>query len=438
MDWFPGPALPTSWGSTVVKKKPVRSSTARSRLPSPAPGPWGPDLRRAQCLLMQLLAIPGRSGQEGPVAQFIQQQLRQAGAPASAIRFDHAHRQSRHGGSVGNMVFRLSGTLRAPRRLLMAHMDTVPLCEGAKPVVRGSRVVPADKNTALGADDRAGVAVVLTAALEILRRNLPHPPLTFLFSVQEELGLFGARHAQLNLLGQPALAFNFDGGSPEKITVGATGGYRLDIRVRGRAAHAGNAPQHGVSAIAIAALAIARLQQQGWHGLIERNGRQGTSNVGVIRGGDATNVVTPLAEVRAEARSHDPAFRQQIIDAIHRAFQTAAQEVKNAEGQHGEVEIDGRLDYESFRLEKDEPCVQAAQAALRSIGSEPLLALTNGGLDANWMTVRGIPTVTLGCGQINPHTTEEQLDLDRFRQACRVGLLLATGREADDLASGDE
>jgi len=390
-----------------------------------APQPPEPDLQRAQGLVLEMMAIPGRSGHERLVAEWIVQRLREAGAPRAAIRFDDAHRKSLHGGEIGNLIFRLPGTLRASRRLLMAHLDTVPLCEGARPVVRGHRVLPADPATALGADDRAGAAVVLNTALEILHRKLTHPPLVFCWTVQEELGMFGARHLRLSLLGRPRLAFNFDGGSPEKITIGATGGFRMEIRIQGIASHAGNAPEQGVSAIAIAALAIAELHKTGWHGRIEKGGRFGTSNVGAIHAGEATNVVTPQADIRAEARSHDPAFRRRIVRAIQQAFCKAARLVRNVQGRHGKVKIQGRLDYESFRLSPDEPCVVAAAGAVRSAGAEARLAITDGGLDANWMTARGIPTVTLGCGQVNPHTTDERLALDEFRQACRIALRLA-------------
>ena len=422
----------------MKKKQTPRSKT--STRPSPRRSSsrkrFGPDRRQAEALVVKLMAIPGTSGREGEVVHFIRRQLLEAGAPADAIQCDQAHRRSPHPGEIGNLVFRLPGTARAARRLFMAHLDTVPLCAGVKPVIRGRFVVPADRNTALGADDRGGVAVVLATALEILRKKLPHPPLTFLWTVQEETGLHGARHARLGILGNPRLAFNFDGGSPEKLTVGATGGYRMEIRVEGLASHAGGAPEKGVSAIAIASLAIAELQREGWHGRISKAGRCGTSNVGVIRGGEATNVVTPHVELRAEARSHDPAFRRQIVRTIERAFQRAARSVRNSEGICGRVDVDGRLDYEAFRLDDDEPCVLAAEAAVRSAGVRPVRALSNGGVDANWMTARGIPTVTLGCGQANVHTTNERLDLDQFHQACAIALRLATGSEQGDSPGG--
>ncbi len=384
-------------------------------------------LAGAERLVMQLLSLPGRSGQEGQVMEFIARQLRQAGLPEELIRFDKAHQRSPHGGEVGNLIVRLPGTMAGPRRLLTAHVDTVPLCQGARPVRRGKWIVPADRHTALGADDRSGTAALLATALEIIKRRLPHPPLVFLWTVQEEVGLYGARNVALGMLGKPRLAFNFDGSSPEKVTIGATGGYRMDIAIYGKASHAGNAPEAGVSALVIAALAIARLQAEGWHGRVEKDGRLGTSNVGVIRGGEATNVVMPMVELRAEARSHDPRFRQQIVERYQECFRHAARQVRSHQGVAGRVTIRGRLDYESFRLADDEPAVLAAEAAVRRAGGQPMRAISNGGLDANWLTARGIPTVSIGCGVENAHTAGERLDLRQFRMACQIALSLATG-----------
>jgi len=384
------------------------------------------DDRSATALLLKLLAIPGPSGEEAQVAQFLRKQLTAAGAAVDAFHVDQAHRRSRLRGETGNLMLRLPGTVRAPRRLFAAHMDTVPICVGARPICRGNRIVAADSNTGLGGDDRAGVTVLLTTALAILRNRLPHPPLSFLWTVQEEAGLLGARHLRLGMLGRPRLAFNWDGGSPHRLTIGATGGYRMSIEVQGIASHAGGHPEQGVSAIAIASLAIANLVEEGWHGLIEKGRRRGTSNVGVIEGGAATNVVANQVQIRAEARSHDPRFRQRIVQQIERAFHQAAGQVKNSAGRSGRVKITGGLDYESFRLSQSDPSVQAAAAAVAAEGGQAEYTIANGGLDANWLSARGIPTVSLGCGQDQIHTVNEQLHLDQFHQARRIALRLAT------------
>jgi tripeptide aminopeptidase len=309
-------------------------------------------------------------------------------------------------------------------------MDTVPTCLGSRPVRRGKQIQSADPSTGLGADDRAGVTVVLNTALEILERGLPHPPLTFCWFVQEEVGLHGSRLVKKSLLGKPQLAFNWDGGSPYKLTIGATGSYRLEIEVEGLAAHAGLAPESGVSAIAIASLAIADLERGGWHGQIRKGDKLGTSNIGTIRGGQTTNVIPERVVMRAEARSHDPRFRRRIVREIERAFWRAAGQVKSESGARGTVRVEERLDYESFRLRATDPCVRVAERAVRSLGREPERAVANGGIDANWTNRHGIPTVSLGCGQLAPHTVREALDLERFREACRIALRLATATEA--------
>ena len=103
------------------------------------------------------------------------------------------------------------------------------------------------------------------------------------------------------------------------------------------------------------------------------------------------------------------------------------------------MKFDGRLDYESFRLGLNEPCVvTAAVAALAAEGLEPEYAIANGGLDANWLTAHGIPTVTLGCGQNNIHTVDEWLDLDHFDRGLprgtphRYGGRLTTRRHKEE------
>ena len=93
----------------------------------------GLDTVAAVALAMDLMAIPGRSREEGKVVEFIRSKLLNAGLPASRIEVDSANQLTPHGGEVGNLIVKLPGTRRAPRRLLMAHMDTVPVCLGMPP-----------------------------------------------------------------------------------------------------------------------------------------------------------------------------------------------------------------------------------------------------------------------------------------------------------------
>ena len=396
---------------------PTRRASARVQI----------DADRAVALVTEMIAIPGKSGQERPVLDLIRRRLRAAGIDDAAIVEDAVHRKSPIGGNAGNLIVKLPGTVRGMRRLLMAHVDTVPLCVGARPVRRGAHIKSRDPDTALGGDDRAGASVILNALLEIKRRNLPHPPLTFFWPVQEEVGLYGSRYVNVRKLGSPKLCFNWDGGDPNVVVIGATGDYSIDVTISGIASHAGGHPEKGVSAAAIASLAIADLVKTGWHGLIEKNGKAGTSNVGVLMGGDATNVVMPNLRIRAEARSHDPKFRKQIVAAIRKAFDNAVQKVRNHVGKTGAVRFESVMKYESFQLPADDPSVAAATEAIEAVGMQASTRIANGGLDANWLVAHGLPTATLGCGQENIHTVEEALHVSSYLQACRIALHLATG-----------
>jgi tripeptide aminopeptidase len=385
------------------------------------------DFKSAEKLVAEMMAIPGKSSQEAQVMEFLRKKLRKAGVPDTAITVDTANKKSPLGGEVGNLIVKLPGTVRAPRRLLMAHLDTVPLCVGSQPVKMGNYYHSKDPETALGGDDRAGASVVLNAILEIKRHNLPHPPLTLFWPVQEEVGLYGARFVSKGKLGNPKLCFNWDGGDPNLVVIGATGDYAIDIEIEGIASHAGGHPEEGVSAIGIAGIAINDLIQNGWHGLIIKGRNAGTSNIGIVFGGDATNVVTPKLTLKAEARSHDPKFRKKIVEEFRKAFEKASRHLKSVNGKTGQVRFKSDLKYEAFLMPEDEPCVRTALAAVEAIGMKPGTRISNGGLDANWMVDHGLPTVTLGCGQEAIHTVNEKLHIKRYLQACRIGLLLATG-----------
>ncbi len=381
-------------------------------------------------LVQTMMAIPGKSGHEGQVVAFIIEQLKLAGLNNEAMHCDQANKKSPIKGEIGNLIVKLPGTRRGPRRLLMAHIDTVPLCVGCEPYRDGEVIRSRNPNTALGGDDRAGAATILNTLKLILKHNLPHPPLTVLFAVQEEVGLLGARHVSINKLGNPKLCFNWDGGAPHLATIGATGDDHLEIEITGLASHAGVHPEAGVSAIVIASKAIHSLVEDGWFGSVVKGRKTGTSNVGVIHGGDATNVVTDRLTLKAEVRSHDPVFRAKIVSAYQKAFRQAAKTTKNATGQAGSVNITVTPKYEAFRLDSTSDVVQAASAAIARCGHQVELKISNGGLDANWMVTHGLPTVTLGCGQRQIHTVKEELIVPDYLDACRIALLLATQQEA--------
>ena len=394
------------------------------------------DTRAATARLMRFLAIEGVTGQEAAIGRDIAATLKDIGIPAHAIRLDDANTRIPLPTQTGNLIVDLpgSGALHnQPRLMFMTHMDTVPLCAGAKPKQQGRKIVNTVK-TALGGDNRTGCAVLVTLAAELARQQLDHPPITLLFCVREESGLWGARHIDRDALGAPMMAFNFDGRSAADVVVGAVGADRWEVEIFGRASHAGGAPERGISATMILGLALAEVQKGGWFGKVVKGQKQGTSNIGPVTGGegrpagDATNVVTDYVHVRGESRSHDPKFFKQITAAYKAAFERAAARLKNSEGKAGRIKFKAHTDYHPFRIKDTLPVVKRAAAAIAAGGGAPNIRTTNGGLDANWMVRHGIPTVTFGAGQNEAHTVDEWIDLNEFERACALAVRLATVR----------
>lgn len=385
------------------------------------------DELRAVRTVMELLSVPGVSCEERNIAHKIVEVLTRHGLPRRCASFDDVHRRSPERGNVGNLIIQLPGTRPGPRRMLSAHMDTVPTCRGARPVRRGGLVVSSRKGTGLGADDRSGCGALTVALIEMMRRRLPHPPLTFLFTVQEEVGLYGARFADPRRLGRPLLAFNFDGGAPDTVHIGATGGFHLEIDVRGIPAHAGGRPERGVSAALIAALAMADLHRNGWLGLVMKRGIRGTSNIGIVHGGEATNVVMDRLRLVGECRSFSIPLRRRIADAHRRAFVRAARKVVSSDDRRGSVRFTCTKKYEAFRLPRTSPSVNEMIRVLHKLDLKPTLEYSNGGLDANWFAEHGIHAATIGAGSLDAHTHRDRLVIDEFLNGCRVAVGVATG-----------
>jgi tripeptide aminopeptidase len=384
--------------------------------------------------LQRFLTVEGVTGAEKAIARVVARELESVGVPRRAIRHDDAHERIPLPTQTGNLLVTLPGTRPGPRLLFAAHLDTVPLCAGVAPERVKDRILSRGA-TALGGDDRTGVACLVTLAATLLQNKLPHPPLTLLFTVREESGLFGARHVDPADLDNPVMGFNVDGRSPSELTVGAVGAERWEVEIHGRASHAGVHPEQGISATMVAALALAEVHGGGWFGKVHQPNGDGTSNVGRVAGrdgksaGDATNVVTDFVHIHGESRSHDAAFAKAITRAYRAAFTHAAEQVRNDKGRKAKIKFAARLDYHPFRLKDDAPVVKHGQAAAIRAGLQASLRIGNGGLDANWFVRHGIPTITFGAGQNNIHTIDEYVDLPLFLTGCRMALALATQSE---------
>ena len=224
------------------------------------------DRERLLQSFLALARISSPSGQEAAVAAAIIARLAALGIPCE-------------GDAHGNLLARVPG--EGEPLLVTAHMDTVVPCENVQPVVRDG-VVYSDGSTILGADDKAGVAMMLEVAEVLQQDGLAHRPLELLFTVREEIGLEGARLFDKSRL-RARQGIGLDaGGDAGVIVVSAPSQDSLYATVRGRTAHAGSEPENGVNAIVAAARGIAcmplgahRFRDHGQHrGHRRRRGHQ--------------------------------------------------------------------------------------------------------------------------------------------------------------------
>jgi len=268
-----------------------------------------------------------------------------------------------------------------------------------------------------------------------LKHELPHPPLSLLFLVREESGIQGARYMDKADLRDATMCFNFDSKLVGELITGAVGQENWEVEIRGKAAHAGLAPERGISSTLVAAVGLVEARRAGWFGKVVRPEGKGTSNVGVFGGkdgkaaGEATNVVTDYAYVKGEARSADAAFATAIAAGYREAFTKAQAEVTNADGAVADVAFEQVTSYPPFNQRDDQPVVARAIRAAEAIGVKPTVVFSNGGLDANWLVAHGLPTVTFGAGQYEVHTVNEYVDVPEFLQGCRVAIAAATLEE---------
>ncbi|MCZ8148777.1 MAG: hypothetical protein O9325_13160, partial [Roseomonas sp.] len=107
------------------------------------------DVDYAVELLVRLLAIDSVTGEEAAIAAAVVDELKKVGVPEGAMRHDTVHTRIPLPTEVGNLLVDLPGSRPGPRLLFSTHLDTVPLCKGAKPRREGDRIV-SDGTTALG------------------------------------------------------------------------------------------------------------------------------------------------------------------------------------------------------------------------------------------------------------------------------------------------
>jgi tripeptide aminopeptidase len=345
---------------------------------------------RVLSTFLDAVRIDSPSGEEALFGAWCADRLRELGC---SVRFDDTAQAS--GADCGNLIAELPGSGAGTVVVLCAHLDTVQPGRGIVPVVADG-IVRSAGETILGADDKAGVAVILETLRRVHESGMPTGPVRVLLTTGEEMGLQGAKAiSPADCTGDICLVLDAHG-SVGGIVGAAPTQYTFSATFTGTPSHAGVEPEKGRSAIGMAARAIESMP-------LGRLDALTTANVGEIRGGSATNVVAASCTMRGECRSLDSERAEAVRAELDAAMRAAAADMG------GTVDVDWKLEYAGFRFPDGDPLVRLVEEACRDIGVTPEVFETGGGSDANVLTAKGLPSIVLACGMTDVHGTGESI-----------------------------
>ncbi len=275
--------------------------------------------------------------------------------------------------------------------------------------LKGKTLVTTDGTTLLGADDKAGIAVIIEMAERLIENpKIPHGPVKVLFTCDEEIG-HGVDHVDLKRLGAH-VAYTLDGGGAGEIDVETFSADQATVTVRGVNIHPSIAKGRMVNAVRAAAALVDRLPR---HALAPEvtEGREGFLHPYHVEGGVAQVMMRILL------RDFDsPALAAQA-DRIKLAAESVERDFPGIA-----IDVDVKPQYRNMGegLKKEPRAVAFAEEAHRRLGRAYKLAVIRGGTDGSQFTARGLPTPNLSTGQHTPHSPLEWACLDEMEQAVDV------------------
>ena len=327
---------------------------------------------------------------------------------------------------------------------LIAHMDTSPDAPGAgvEPLVHrsydggvirlprggtaldparmpeladkaGHDIITASGDTLLGADDKAGVAEVMSAVAHLAAHpELPHPALRVAFTPDEEIGL-GAALFDLDRFGA-ACAYTLDGSSLGELQDESFSALEAILTIHGVDVHPGQATGKLVSALRLAARIVASLPE-------DLTPERTAGRDGFIHPFEL-NATAAQARIRAILRDFDEDGLRAHAELLER---TARAIVDSAPG--ARLELDLHRQYSNMRgyLERVPEVVAAAEEAIRAEGIEPMRNPIRGGTDGSLLSEMGLPTPNVFTGGHEYHSVREWASLQEMAAAAAVAIRLA-------------
>jgi len=338
---------------------------------------------------------------ERPASEWAGEYLRKIGF---TVEWDDAGEKL--GGDIGNLIAFKKGTVpEAPPIFFSSHFDTVEATPGLEIAIEGD-IIRATSDTILGADNKCGVAPILEAVTLLAESGEPHGDIQLLLTICEEIGLVGAREMDPRAI-RGKYGFVLDTEPPLGTLLHAAPAQNsFHVRIEGAPAHAGIAPENGISAIVAAAKAVSAMR-------LGRIDEETTANVGIIHGGTARNIVPAEVELSCEARSH----RLDKLDAQTAHMVDTFEREAAAIGAVAHVTVTEQ--YRGYALNENDTVIRLALAGARAAGLPPAMRPSGGGSDANVFNSFGVPTTVLACGMEKIHTHDE---------FCRISSLIGNAR----------
>jgi len=364
----------------------------------------------------ELCEIDSPSRREGRISRRLQQIFRELGA-LEIIEDDSS---SRTGSECGNLIIRFAGDLGLEPIFFSCHMDTVQPAEGVR-VKRVGDLFTSAGDTILGSDDKSGIAACIEAMQLLGETGQPHRPVEFVITTCEEIGLVGAKALDPHLV-QAREGYALDSSGFARVITHAPAANRLTITVNGVAAHAGLHPEWGVSALILAAQALAKVPT----GRIDE---ETTANFGTISGGAASNIVPEKVVIEGEVRSHSEEKLARVTEEIREIFNSTVTAWTDPTGSAKgtpSVQVEVRQDFPVMQLSKEDRVLRRVEAAARSIGMALSYERAGGGSDANIFNGHGLATAIIATGMTNVHSTREQVELQDMVDLTRLLLALMT------------
>lgn len=280
--------------------------------------------------------------------------------------------------------------------------------------LHGATIVTTDGTTLLGADDKAGVAVIMAAAEELMSRpEIAHGPIRLCFTCDEEIGR-GIDKLDIAAL-NAVCGYTLDGEGRGMIDFETFSADGATVTVEGVNTHPSEGKGKMVNSLRILSQFLSRLPED--HLSPETtDGREGFIHPYVVEGGVAKAVAKIILRAFDTARLVDQArLLESIADELRSAYPKAT------------ITVDVRQQYRNLAdgLKSEPRAVPKAQQAMKAAGLEPSLTIIRGGTDGSILTERGLPTPNLSTGEHNPHSPLEWTSREELETAVSVLVELA-------------